>query len=66
MYCKATNTANKTVQYLNKSHSILKEHGVFDLFKIEKIEEMNDYDDDGELNDYTVISYKSDDECKSM
>lgn len=66
MYCKATNTTNKTVQYLNKSHSILKEHNVFDLFKIEKIEYMIDYDDDGELNDYAVISYKSDDECKSM
>lgn len=66
MYCKATNTANKTIQYLNKSHSILKEHGVFDLFKIEKIEDTTDYDDDGELNDYAVISYKSDDEYKSM
>lgn len=66
MYCKATNTANKTVQYLTKAHSILKEHNVFDRFKIEKIEEMIDYDDDGELNDYAVISYKSDDEYKSM
>lgn len=66
MYCKATNVANKTVQYLNKSHSILKEHDVFDLFKIEKIEYMIDHDDDGELNDYAVISYKSDDEYKSM
>lgn len=66
MYCKATNVENKTIQYLNKSHSILKEHNVFDLFKIEKIEYMIDYDDDGELNDYAVISYKSDDEYKSM
>lgn len=66
MYCKATNIVNKTVQYLNKSHSILKDHNIFDRFKIEKIEEMVDYNDDGELNDYTVISYKSDDEYKSM
>lgn len=66
MYCKATNTANKMTQYLVKAHDILKEHSVFDLFKIEKIEEMTDYNDDGELNDYAVIGYKSDDEYKSM
>lgn len=66
MYCKTSNVVNKTIQYLNKSHSILKEHDVFDLFKIEKIEYMIDYDDDGELNDYSVISYKSNDEYKSM
>lgn len=66
MYCKATNTANKTIQYLNKSHSILKEHNVFDLFKIKKIEEITERIDDGELIDYTVITYKSGDEYKSM
>ncbi len=66
MYCKVTNTVNKTVQYLNKSHSILKEHNVFDLFKIKKIEEITDHNDDGELIDYAVIAYKSGDECKSM
>lgn len=66
MYCKATNTANKSIQYFTKARSILKEHNVFDLFEIKKIDEVTDHNDDGELIDYKVITYKSDDECKSM
>ena len=66
MYCKATNIVNKTVQYLNKSHSILKERGIFDHFKINKIESMPHFTDTGEKIDYEVVTYNVDGESEPL
>ena len=66
MYCKTSNVINKTVQYLTKSQDILKEYGLLDRFKIEKIEETTEYIEDSELIDYSIITYKSGDEYKTM
>ena len=57
MYCKATNTANKMTQYLVKAHSILKEHGIFDRFKIVNEEITPHFSDNGEVTEYGVIEY---------
>lgn len=66
MYCKATNIVNKTVQYLNKSHSILKERDIFDRFKINKIESMSRITNTGEKIDYEVITYNIDGESEPL
>jgi len=66
MHCKVTNTVNKTVQYLNKSHSILKEHGIFDRFKIDKIESIPHFTDTGEKIDFEVITYYVDGESERL
>lgn len=66
MHCKATNIVNKTVQYLNKSHSILKKCGIFDRFKIEKIESMPHFTNTGEKIDYEVVTYNIDGESEPL
>ena len=66
MYCKTTNLVNKTSQYLDKSLSILKEHSIFDRFKIDTIEYKTHVNDDGEKIDYTIVIYSVDDEHESL
>lgn len=66
MYCKVTNAANKTAQYLTKAHSILKEHGIFDRFKIEKTETLPRYKDTGEIIEYVAIDYAVDGEFERI
>lgn len=66
MYCKTTNLVNKTSQYLDKSLSILKEHGIFDRFKIDTIEYKTHVNDDGEKIDYTIVIYNVDGEHERL
>ena len=66
MYCKATNTANKTAQYLTKAHSILKEHGIFDRFKIEDTRIMSHYSENGEEIEYVAVDYMVGDESERV
>lgn len=66
MYCKVTNTANKTSQYLTKAHDILKEHGIFDRFKIKKTETLPRYKDTGEIIEYVAIDYAMDGEFERV
>lgn len=62
MYCKVTNTVNKSTQYLTKAHDILKEHGIFERFKIKKTEILPRYKDTGEITEYVAIDYAVDGE----
>lgn len=66
MYCKTTNLVNKTSQYLDKSLSILKEHGIFDRFKIDTTEYKTHVNDDGGKIDYTIVIYNVDGEHESL
>lgn len=66
MYCKATNTANKSIQYLTKAHSILKKHGIFDRFKIEDTRIMSRYDSNGEVIEYATVDYMVDGEFERI
>lgn len=66
MYCKTSNLVNKTSQYLDKSLSILKEHGIFDRFKIDTTEYKTHVNDDGEKIDYTIVIYNVDGEHERL
>lgn len=66
MYCKVTNTANKSTQYLAKAHDILKEYGIFDRFKIKKTEILPRYKDTGEITEYVAIDYAVDGEFERI
>lgn len=66
MYYKVTNAANKSTQYLTKAHDILKEHGIFDRFKIEKTETLPRYKDTGEITEYVAIDYAVDGEFERV
>ena len=66
MYCKTSNVINKTAQYLDKSLSILKEHSIFDRFKIDATEYKTHVNDDGEKIDYTIVIYSVDGEHERL
>lgn len=66
MYCKTSNIVNKTIQYLNKSRDILKEHGLFDRFEIKNIKTMPRHGDDGEVTDYEVVTYSVDNDISAL
>lgn len=66
MYCKTSNPVNKTIHYLNKSYNILKEYGIFDRFKIEKIGSTTHVTGDGETIDYEVVTYRVDGEDERL
>ena len=66
MYCKVTNAANKSAQYFTKAHDILKEHGIFDRFKIKKTETLPRYKDTGEIIEYVTVDYAVDGEFERV
>ena len=66
MYCKTSNIVNKTIQYLNKSRDILKEHGLIDRFEIKNIKTMPRHGDDGEVTDYEVVTYSVNNDISAL
>lgn len=66
MYCKVANTANKSTQHLTKAHSILKEHGIFDRFKVEDIKIISHYSDNGEVTEYGMLDCNVDGEFERI